>query len=79
MKIKGREYLEEDLGAGVVRLRMRPDGYHVDVDRTRIERWLRGSGYVQNELPELDADQREFLMSGADPAEFASLFGEEGT
>ena len=79
MRIKGREYIEESLGAGMVRVRLitKPDGYHVDVNRARLRAWVNGTGYIQDMLPELSADQREFLMSGSDPEEFERLFGKE--
>ena len=32
---------------------------------------------VQEAFPELDADQREFIMTGITPAEWASVFGTE--
>jgi hypothetical protein len=48
----------------------------------RIEDWfaLRALGtapYVQNAFPDLDAGQREFLMTGSTPAEWTEYFGEE--
>lgn len=77
MQIKGREYLEEDIGPDRVRLRMKPGGYYVDVSRQGVERWNSGTGYVQNVLSELDPEQREFLISGVDPEQFRKLFGED--
>lgn len=76
MMIKDRQYLEEELPDGRVRLRMKPDGYHVDVDRERVRRWNCGGEYVQDVFPDLDADQREFLVSGSDPEEFERIFGD---
>lgn len=77
MRIKDRQYLEEDLSDGRVRLRMKDGGYHVDVDRERVRRWNSGGEYVQDVFPDLDADQREFLISGMDPQEFERLVGED--
>ena len=46
------------------------------VTQARIERWAAGGGeVVQNAFPELNADQREFLMSGATPEEWKEIFG----
>jgi len=34
-------------------------------------------GLIQNIFPELDAAQREFLMTGSTPEEWDAVFGEE--
>lgn len=45
------------------------------VSQERIEIWASGAGaLVQDAFPELDADQREFLMSGATPKEWDDMF-----
>lgn len=45
------------------------------VSQDRIEVWASGAGaLVQDAFPELDADQREFLMSGATPEEWDEMF-----
>ena len=41
-----------------------------------IDAWD-GGAYVQNAFPTLNAGQREFLMSGILPDEFAKIFPEE--
>jgi len=41
----------------------------------RSEAWLHGGTVIQNALPELNVDQREFLMSGATPEEWEAMFG----
>jgi len=46
------------------------------VARDRIELWMGGSGpMIQDAFPDLNADQREFLMSGATPEEWEEMFG----
>ena len=40
-----------------------------------IAAWKNGL-YAQDAFPELDADQREFIMTGYTPAEWDKLFGE---
>ena len=39
-----------------------------------IDRWL-GGALIQDAMPHLDADQREFLMTGITPAEWNETFG----
>jgi hypothetical protein len=41
-------------------------------------RWRRGECMVQDAFPHLSADEREFLMSGATPAEWADVFADNG-
>lgn len=42
----------------------------------RIHTWENTrAALVQDAFPELNADQREFLMTGATPEEWASIFG----
>ena len=38
--------------------------------------WLAGT-LIQNAFPNLDADDREFIMSGNTPEEWTAVFGEE--
>jgi len=39
--------------------------------------WRNGTGYIQDMLPELTADQLEVLMSGIGPKDWARLYPEE--
>jgi hypothetical protein len=41
-----------------------------------LTKWQRGA-MIQNAFADLNADQREFLMTGITPEEWASMFGEE--
>ena len=43
----------------------------------QIHEWQRGGGYIQEVFPQLDANQREFLISGSTPEEWEELFGPE--
>lgn len=45
------------------------------IDVSRFMRWRTGGGLIQSIFPELSADQREFLMSGTTPEEWAAVFG----
>jgi hypothetical protein len=42
----------------------------------RLRDWQRGA-LIQNAFSDLNADEREFLMTGITPAEWAKMFGEE--
>ena len=50
----------------------------IPLSEEHLNRWQSGQcGLVQNEFPDLTADQREFLMTGCTPEEWDELFGEE--
>ena len=42
-----------------------------------ISDWIESDALIQDAFPYLNADQREFLLTGATPAEFNDLFAEE--
>lgn len=42
-----------------------------------IVRWQRSGRPIQEMLPQLTRDEREFLMSGSTPAEWDDLFKED--
>ena len=50
--------------------------YQVDVPLNQWKAWQEGV-LIQKALPELNSDQREFLMSGMTPAEWEALYGAE--
>ena len=43
------------------------------VRQGHIDNWL-GGALIQDAMPHLDADQREFLMTGITPAEWDEVF-----
>lgn len=43
----------------------------------QLGRWKRREGLIQDIMPELTADKREFLMSGYTPEDWATLFPPE--
>ena len=43
----------------------------------KIEHWISTCMLVQDAFPELNDDQREFLVSGITPEEWDDMFGEE--
>ena len=46
------------------------------VTQEQLDSWISGA-LIQDIMPDLDEDQREFLISGMMPGEFEALFGEE--
>jgi exosome complex RNA-binding protein Rrp4 len=48
--------------------------YFVKVPQKLMDRWKRGES-VQNVFHMLDADQREFFMTGITPKEWEHMFG----
>ena len=48
----------------------------IDVSDKQIALWLEGA-LIQDVMPNLSPDEREFLMTGITPDEWAAEFGEE--
>ena len=70
----GVEFESTEVGVGMVCLAR--GTYSVVVNLHDIESWECGA-LVQDAFPYLNADEREFLISGMNPTEFAALFTEE--
>ena len=51
------------------------DTYCVRVDSVDYETWRHGE-LIQNVFPQLSADEREFIITGYTPSEWANIFGE---
>ena len=49
----------------------------IPVTQAQLDAWQNGINLIQNIMPELTADQREFLMSGITAEEWKEAFGEE--
>ena len=49
----------------------------LDVTMAQLERFERREDLVQNIFPHLNADEREFLMTGCTPEEWDAMFPEE--
>ncbi len=47
------------------------------VDSFSLSKWMVGREPIQNAMPELTADQREFLISGICGTCFDKMFGED--
>lgn len=54
-------------------------GMEIPVDPRKLRDWRCGKikGFIQDVFPELNADQREFLLTGITPEEWENAFGEE--
>lgn len=50
--------------------------YSVTVNATDINNWMSGM-LIQNAMPNLTLEQREFLISGLTPEEFKELYKDE--
>ena len=50
--------------------------WDLPVTEEQIERWQRGI-LIQNAMPHLTADEREFIMTGTTPDEWDAMFGED--
>lgn len=48
----------------------------IDVTDEQLRTWRRGGVLIQDAMPQLSADDREFLMTGIIPEEWAEEFGE---
>lgn len=49
---------------------------NIDVTESQVRAWEEG-GLIQDVMPELSADDREFIISGCTPEEFDKIFPEE--
>jgi hypothetical protein len=50
---------------------------HLPITSEQEALWKSGVTYIQTALPNLNADQREFLMTGAGPGEWDEIFPDE--
>ena len=48
----------------------------IDVTAEQMEDWKNGNA-IQNAMPNISADDREFIMTGITPEEWSDTFGEE--
>ena len=48
----------------------------IDVTEDQIKAWENGQ-LIQNAMPNLSADEREFIMTGITPDEWDEVFGDE--
>lgn len=50
--------------------------WDIPVTQEQVDDWMGGT-LIQNAMPNLTADQREFLMTGITPEEWEEAFGGE--
>jgi len=48
----------------------------LDITQDQLDSWL-GGQLIQDAMPNLTPDEREFLISGTTPEEWKDIFGEE--
>lgn len=49
---------------------------HAAITRQQWEAWQSGT-YIQHPMPQLEADEREFLLTGATPEEWHASFADD--
>jgi len=50
--------------------------WDMPITQEQMSAWVDG-GLIQNVMPHLTADQREFIMTGITPSEWVEAFGED--
>ena len=67
--------------ASIVEARSLATGYtnslEIPADADAILEWMNGGEVIQNALPKLDADQREFLISGCTSEDWDNMWSPE--
>lgn len=48
---------------------------NIDITQAQLDAWVDGS-LIQNVMPNISADEREFIMTGITPDEWDAEFGE---
>ena len=49
----------------------------IDITQAQLDAWVDGS-MLQDVMPDISADEREFIMTGITPDEWDAMFGEDG-
>ncbi len=49
----------------------------INVNQSQIDRWVAGM-LIQDAMPDVSVDEREFIMTGSTPEEWDLYFNEEG-
>ena len=49
----------------------------INVNQSQIDKWEAGM-LIQDAMPNISVDEREFIMTGSTPEEWDSTFNEEG-
>ncbi len=53
------------------------NGRDIDITYDQLDRWEAGQGNIQDIMPDISADDREFIMTGITPEEWAETFRED--
>ena len=48
----------------------------IDITQAQLDAWVDGS-LIQDVMPDISADEREFIMTGITPDEWDAMFGPE--
>lgn len=54
-----------------------PHTRDIPVTQEQLDRWQNGE-LIQNVMPNISADDREFMLTGITPEEWDEFFGQEG-
>jgi hypothetical protein len=49
----------------------------IPVTEQQLREWMSGRGFIQDVMPEVCPEDREFLISGVTPEEWDAMFAEE--
>ena len=49
---------------------------NIDITQAQLDAWVDGS-LIQDVMPDINADEREFIMTGITPDEWDAMFGED--
>ena len=49
----------------------------IDIDMDQLTRYHKGDELIQNIMPDISSDDREFLITGYTPEDWESIFPEE--
>lgn len=66
--------MEMSLDVGALESWMRGESPIMSLDMGALESWMRGESSIQNAFPQLNADEREFLMTGITAEEWDTTF-----
>ena len=66
--------VENKLPDNLLEITNQDNTYSVVVDELQYRRWQQGEGLIQNMFPNLNADDREFLMTGITPEQWDAMF-----
>ena len=56
-------------------LTQRENTLDLDITQGQVDQWMKGR-LIQDVMPHLSPDEREFLINGTAPGEFEKMFGE---